>query len=134
MNVKNLSRGLAYRGKVFGKRQTYYVFAGDGFFAVFSFSKAKPNSGNFNIVRPEAIEYVRSRFAGSRGVTAKDVAARSRRSRQIANPLVALNVLYVLTALGDVRIDARRAGPKLYFNFQSVRARRLSSSRSRAGE
>jgi hypothetical protein len=122
MNVRSLAKGLAYRGEVSGKRQTYYVFEGDKSFAVFSFSRTKPNSGNFNIVRPDAIEYVRARFAGSRGVTARDVVAKGRGSRRVRNPLTALNVLYVLAALGDVTIDTRRAGPKLYFNFKSRRA------------
>jgi hypothetical protein len=93
MNVRSLSRGLAYRGEASGKRQTYYVFEGDDFFAVFSFSKTKPNSGNFNIVSPKAVEYVRSRFRRAKGVTAKDVVAKAKRSGHVPNSLAALNVL-----------------------------------------
>ena len=122
LDVRNLSKGLAYRGEVSGKRQTYYIFEGDDFFAVFSFSKTKPNSGNFNIVSPQAVEYVYSRFRRAKGITAKDVFAKGKRSRHVPNSLAALNVLYVLAAQGHAKVDARRSGPKLYFNFKSGRA------------
>jgi hypothetical protein len=120
--VRSLSRGLAYRGEASGKRQTYYVFQGDDFFVIFSFSKTKPNSGNFNIVSPRAVEYVRSRFRRSKGVTAKDVVAKAKRSGHVPNSLAALNVLYVLAAQGHAKVDARRAGPRLYFNLTGRRA------------
>ena len=124
MNVKKLVQGLAYLGDVDGKRQTYYVFQGDGFYLVLSFSKTKPKAGNFNIVDSEAVEYVRNRFRGKKAVTANDVVARSRRSSHARTSLIALNILYVLAALGDLSVDATRADPKLYFNFKSGRAGR----------
>ena len=34
MNVKKLVRGLTYLGAVTGKKQTYHVFKGAGFFLV----------------------------------------------------------------------------------------------------
>jgi hypothetical protein len=117
MNVKGLLQGLAYRGRVEGRRQTYYVFQGERSYLVLSFSKTKRNAGNFNIVESEAVEYVRSRFRRARAVTSSDVVAKARRTPHVPSSLAALNILYVLAATGDVRIDARRAGPKLYFNF-----------------
>jgi hypothetical protein len=122
MNVKSLVEGLSYLGKVNGKRQTYHVFRGGNGFLVLSFSRTKSNSGNFNVVESKAAEYVRTRFAGAKGVTANDVVAKGKRSHHVPSSLAALNILYVLTATGDARIDARRAGPKLYFNFRPGRA------------
>jgi hypothetical protein len=122
MNIKNLVQGLSYVGKADGKRQTYYVFQGKGYFLVMSFSKLKPHAGNFNIVEAEAVEYVRSRFAGAKAVTVNDVVAKGKRTRHVPGPLAALNILYVLAALGHLSVDARRAGLKLYFNFKRGRA------------
>ena len=122
MHVKNLIKGLSYVGEAEGKRQTYYVFRGDGFFLVVSFSKTKLNAGNFNIVDSEAVDYVRKHFRGKKAVTANDIVARAKRSRHVPSSLVALNILYVLVTLGDVKPDARREGPQLYFNFRVGRA------------
>jgi hypothetical protein len=117
MNARKLVQGLSYVGRADGKRQTYHVFRGDKYFLVLSFSRSKRNAGNFNVVESEAVEYVRARFAGSRGVTTNDLVARAKRSRHVPNSLAALNILYVLTATREARIDSRRAGPKLYFNL-----------------
>jgi len=117
MNVKKLMQGLSYVGDAEGKRQTYYVFRGDECFLALSFSKTKPQAGNFNIVDSEAVDYVRSRFRSKKGVTAKDVVARAKSSRHVTSSLAALNILYVLVGLGEVRVDARRDSLKLYFNF-----------------
>ena len=124
MNVKSLVQGLSYVGTARGKRQTYYVVRGQDDFLVLSFSKTKPQAGNFNIVEAEAVDYVRSRFRGAKGVTATAVAAKAKRTRHVPSPLAALNILYVLATLGDVSVDARRTGSKLYFNFKKGRARR----------
>ena len=122
MNVKNIVQSLNYVGKASGKRQTYYVFRGEDDFLVLSFSRTKPQAGNFNIVEADAVDYVRSRFAGAKAVTVNDVVAKAKRTRRVRSPLAALNILYVLNALGDLSVDARRAGPKLYFNFKQRRA------------
>jgi hypothetical protein len=121
MNVRSLVQGLSYVGKADGKRQTYYVFQGRDSFLVMSFSKTKPHAGNFNVVEAEAAEYVRSRFAGAKALTVNDVVAKGKRTRHVPGPLAALNILYVLAAMGDVGVDARRTGPKLYFNFKRRR-------------
>jgi hypothetical protein len=121
MNVKRLVQGLSYVGEADGKRQTYHVFQGAEAFFVLSFSRSKPNAGNFNVVKPDAVEYVRTRFAGSHAVTTNDVVARAKRSRHVRTSLAALNILYVLVATGDASVDTRRAGPKLYFNFKRRR-------------
>ena len=121
MNVRGLVQGLSYVGKAVGKRQTYYVFQGRDSFLVLSFSKTKPHAGNFNVVEAEAVEYVRSRFAGAKALTVNDVVAKGKRTRHVPSPLAALNILYVLAAMGDVSVDARRTGPKLYFNFKRRR-------------
>ena len=122
MNIKSLVQGLSYVDRVAGKRQTYYVFRGHDYFLVLSFSKTKRQAGNFNIVESEAVDYVRPRFRGKKAVTSNDVVVKAKRSRHVASALAALNILYVLAALGDAKVDARRVGPKLYFNFKSGRA------------
>lgn len=121
MKVKSIVQGLSYVGKANGKRQTYHVFRGEDDFLVLSFSRTKPQAGNFNIVEAEAVDYVRSRFAGAKAVTVNDVVAKAKRTRHVRSPLGALNILYVLAALGDLSVDARRTGPKLYFNFRQRR-------------
>ena len=119
MNIKRLAQGLTYLDEVDGKRQTYYVFRGYDYFLVLSFSKTKLQAGNFNIVESEAVDYVRHRFLGKKAVTSNDIVAKAKRSRHVPSPLSALNILYVLAALGDAKVDARRVGSKLYFNFKS---------------
>jgi hypothetical protein len=97
------------------------VFHGKDDFLVLSFSKTKPHAGNFNIVEPEGVEYVRTRFAGAKSVTVNEVVMKAKRTRHVPGPLAALNILYVLAAMGDLSVDSRRAGPKLYFNFRRRR-------------
>ncbi|HEY6102214.1 MAG TPA: hypothetical protein VI007_03190 [bacterium] len=122
MNVKKLVQGLSYVGEAEGKRQRYYVFRGGDDFLALSFSKTKPQAGNFNIVGSEAVDYVRSRLKRRKAVTAKDVWAIAKRSRHVPTSLAALNILYVLVALGEAKADARRVGPKLYFNLSGGRS------------
>jgi len=116
MNAKKLVRGLTYLGNVTGKKQTYHVFGGAGFYFVLSFSRSKRGAGNFNYVDAGAVEYVHKRFAGKSNVTTADVVKKTRRSRRVGNALAALNMLYVLAAMGRAKVDARRSGPKLFFN------------------
>ena len=54
MNIRSLSAGLSFRGRVDGQRQAYYVFEGPKIFLVFSFSRSKPKAGYFNAVDMEA--------------------------------------------------------------------------------
>lgn len=54
MNVQSLTKGLKYIGEAEGKRQTYYVFEGEGYFLVISFKKGDPTTGNFSVVESEA--------------------------------------------------------------------------------
>jgi len=116
-NIARIKSGLQFRGEVSGVRQTYYVFEAEGCFFVMSFarSEAKPGAGYFNIVDKAAVDYVRGRFAGGKKVTAKDVLARARRTKHAATSLVALNILYVLTALGEAKIVAEGSHRQLVF-------------------
>jgi hypothetical protein len=116
MNVRKLMQGLKYLGNVTGKKQTYHVLEGTGSFLVLSLSRAKRGGGNFNIVDAAAVDYVHERFAGKSGVTTGDVVRRARKSRHVRDALAALNILYVLAAKGRAKVDARRGGPKLFFN------------------
>lgn len=119
MNIRSLTTGLEYKGAVKGKRQTYYVFEGRREFLVMSFSRAKANAGNFNVVSRAAVQYVGQRFGGRQGLTAKIVSQKSRKPRMVRNPLAALNILYVLVAIGRATIDTRRQRePQIYFNVK----------------
>jgi hypothetical protein len=117
VNIRSLTRGpLSYQGEVEGKRQTYYVFEAGQYYLIMSLSRSKPNAGNFNVVEVERAAHVARRFAGRKGVTAKDVATASRRGRRVATPLEALNILYVLVATRRAKIDTRFRERQLYFN------------------
>jgi hypothetical protein len=125
MNIRTLQRGLTYRGHVKAVRQTYHVFEAQGYFFVLSFAlaKARRGSGYFNVVDAGAVDYVQQRLGGRRGVTAKDVVAAARRTRHTPTTLVALNVLYILVALGSASILRAGENRQLFF---AVRKRRVS--------
>jgi len=123
MNIRTLQRGLKYRGRVEAVRQTYHVFEAHGYFFVLSFalSKSRRGSGYFNVIDTDAVDYVQQRIGGARGITAKDVVARARRTRYIPTTLVALNVLYILVALGSASILRSGANRQLFFSVKRQR-------------
>ena len=120
MDIRKLQQGLAYRGRVAGVRQTYHVFEGKGYYFVVSFarSRARRGAGYFNVVDQAAVEFVRQRFRGRSGVTAKDVVAAAKRTRHIPTSLLALNVLYVLVALGKASIQRSGENRQLFFKVR----------------
>jgi hypothetical protein len=130
VNLRRLIAGLDFRGTVEGQRQTYYVFEGQGFFFICSFSRRKAKAGNFNTVDLDAVRYAERLVAHRRGVTAQDLYKRSRNRRHVGSALEALNILYVLVAMGRVRIDRRHKGRQLVFNANRPDTR---GQRSRAG-
>ena len=125
MNIRTLQQGLNYRGRVKAVRQTYHVFEARGYFFVLSFalSKARRGSGYFNVIDTGAVEYVQQRFGGTRGVTAKDVVAASRRTRHVPTTLAALNVLYILVALGSASIARAGKNRQLFFTVKKSRGK-----------
>ncbi len=118
MNVENLAKGLTYKGEAEGKRQSYYIFEGSGFYLNLSFKKTDPNAGFFHAVDSEAVEYVLGKFGGASGVTAQDVFDRAHTTRHVSKNLDALNILYVLVGLGHARVDKRHKEKSLYFNIK----------------
>jgi hypothetical protein len=122
MNIRSLTMGLQYSGEVKGKRQTYHIFRGKSQYLVMSFSRSKANAGNFNVVSSEAVEYVARRFSGRQGLTAKVLNKASRRPRLVRGHLAALNILYVLVAIGRAKIDARFQEREIYFNVKKAAA------------
>jgi hypothetical protein len=122
MNIKMLQRGLKYCGRVKAVRQTYHVFEAQGYFFVLSFalSKTRRGSGYFNVIDTGAVEYVRQRMGGTRGVTAKDVVTAARRTRHIPSTLAALNVLYILVALQAASIVRAGKNRQLFFAVRKV--------------
>jgi hypothetical protein len=129
MNIRALQRGLRYRGRVEAVRQTYHVFESDRHFLVLSFARARSRrgSGYFNLIDRAAVDYAQQRFGGRRAVTAKEVAAAARGGRGIATRLAALNVLYVLVALGAAGIARSGEHRQLFFNVRKAGARRPRS-------
>jgi hypothetical protein len=87
-----------------------------------SLSRSKANAGNFNVVPSDAVAYVARRFAGTQGLTAKTVHKTSRRPQLVGSHLAALNILYVLVAIGYARIDARFHEREIYFNVKRTAA------------
>jgi hypothetical protein len=126
MNIQTLQRGLTYIGRVKAIRQTYHVFEAHGYFFVLSFalSKTRRGSGYFNVIATNAVNYVQQRFGGTRGVTAKDVVLASRRTRHVPTTLAALNVLYILIALGSASIARAGEHRQLFFTVKKSRAKR----------
>jgi len=120
MNIRTLQRGLTYCGRVKAVRQTYHVFQAEGYFFVLSFalSKTRRGSGYFNVVDTAAVDYVRQRVGGTRGVTAKEVVAAARRTRYIPTTLAALNVLYILVALRSASIVRAGKHRQLFFSVR----------------
>jgi hypothetical protein len=118
MNVENLAKGLTYKGEAEGKRQTYYIFEGHGFYFVVSFKATDPDAGYFRVVDSEATAYVLSHFSGKTGVTAKDVFKAAHKNRHASGNLDALNILYALVGLGHARVDKRHTERSLYFNIR----------------
>jgi hypothetical protein len=126
MNIRSLQQGLKYRARVDGVRQTYHVFEGRDYYFVLSFARAKSKAGGgyFNVIKADAVDYVQSRFGGRSGVTAQDVAASARRTRHVPTSLYALNILYVLVALGDATILRQGERRQLLFRVRTARARK----------
>jgi hypothetical protein len=122
MNIRKLQQGLAYRGRVAAVRQTYHVFEAKDYFFVLSFalSKARKGSGYFNVVDQAAVRYVLARLGGKRGVTAKDVVAAAKRTKHVPSSLLALNILYVLVALGHATIQRAGAHRQLFFTVRKL--------------
>ena len=120
MNIRTLQRGLTYCGRVKAVRQTYHVFQAEGYFFVLSFalSKTRRGSGYFNVVDTAAVDNVRQRVGGTRGVTAKEVVAAARRTRYIPTTLAALNVLYILVALRSASIVRAGKHRQLFFSVR----------------
>lgn len=123
MNLRRLIAGLDFRGTVEGQRQTYYVFEGEGFFFICSFSRRKKKAGNFNIVDLEAVRHAERLLGRRLRVTAQELYQRSRNRRHVGTALEALNILYVLVATGRLRIDRRHKGRQLVFNANRPGAR-----------
>ncbi len=120
MKIETLQRGLKYRGRVKAVRQTYHVFEAERYYFVLSFalSQARRGSGYFNVIDTNAVQYVQQRMGGTRGVTAKDVVAAARRTRHVPTTLAALNVLYILVALGSASIARAGAHRQLFFTVR----------------
>ncbi len=116
MNIRSLAKGLKYCGEATGKRQTYYVFESGKAYVVMSASRTKRASGYFNLVSREAVERIRKSYAGRQDVTARQLAVRSR-GPGVRDALQALNILYVLVAIGRAKRDDRYQDQRLHFNI-----------------
>jgi hypothetical protein len=116
MNIRSLARGLTFCGEATGKRQAYFVFESAAGYVVMSASRTKRASGYFNLVSRDAVNRIRKRYAGKQDVTAKQLAARSR-GAGVRDALQALNILYVLVAIGAAKRDDRHQDSRLHFNI-----------------
>lgn len=121
MDIKSLQKGLRYCNRVKGVRQTYHVFEAQDYYFVLSFARAKSRaSGYFNVVDKAAVEYVQGSLGGTRGLTTRDVAIAGRRSRHAPSRLEALNILYVLVALGRASITRVGERRQLFFTLRKA--------------
>ena len=103
-------------------RQTYHVFEAKEYFFVLSFarSRARRGAGYFNVADRAAVDYVHSRLGGRSGVTAKDVVTMARRTKHVSTSLLALNILYVLVALGHAAILRAGEHRQLFFSVRKM--------------
>ena len=83
-----------------------------------SYSKTKPNSGNFTIIQKDSVKYVAEKLSGKKNVTSSDLFHNSRKPNLIGSQIEALNILYVLVALGKAKILKKRLGSALQFNVK----------------
>ena len=123
MDIRKLQKGLKYRGRVGAVRQTYHVFETQDYFFVLSFalSVARKGSGYFNVVDLAAVTYVQRRLGGRSGLTAKEVFLSARRTKHVPSSLAALNILYVLVALGQATLLRVGAHRQLFFSIRKPR-------------
>jgi len=117
MHASEALTGLESVGGAQGLKQTYDVLRGRRHYVVASMSRVKRRSGNFNVVGREAVEATHESFAGQEAVTSKMVRQRLQRRGVAVEALEALNILYVLVALGQARVDRRRSQRALFFNI-----------------
>ena len=117
MNAREVLTTLEPIGSAEGLKQTYEVLRGKKQYIVGSMSRVKRHSGNFNVVSAEAVEATQASFAGQEAVTSKMVRQRLHRRGIELETLEALNVLYVLVAMGEARVDRRRSQHALFFNI-----------------
>jgi hypothetical protein len=120
MDLRRQLTQLSYVGKVQGQRQVYHVFEGGDRYLIASASRSKPNAGYFNLVEKGTLDYVYKRLSGERGVTSQYIVRQAKRTKRIVDSLHALNILYVLVALGKAKIDRKREGRRLYFDIQAA--------------
>ncbi len=118
LSVKSLTKGLQFHDEVQGKRQRYYILSSRRHYFILSMSRSKRSAGNFNLVSKSAVEKLRRRLRGQQGLTAKLVFSRTRNRRLVPTHLAALNMLYVLVALGRATIDMRHRTRQLFFNVK----------------
>jgi hypothetical protein len=118
LSVTSLTKGLTFHGDVHGKRQQDYVLSSPGQYFIMSMSSKKPASGNFTLVSKTAVESLHRRLRGQRGLTARRVFSRTRIPRLVPSHLAALNMLYVLVAMGRASIDARHKSREIFFNIK----------------
>jgi hypothetical protein len=123
VDIRKLQKGLKYRGRVGAVRQTYHVFEAQDYFFVLSFalSAARRGSGYFNVVDLAAVHYVQKRLGGRSGLTAKEVFLSARRTKHVSSSLAALNILYVLVALGQASLLRVGTHRQLFFAIRRLR-------------
>jgi hypothetical protein len=123
VDIRKLQKGLKYRGRVGAVRQTYHVFEAQDYFFVLSFARsvARKGSGYFNVVDLAAVTYVHKRLGGRSGLTAKEVFLSARRTKHVSSSLAALNILYVLVALGQATLLRVGTHRQLFFSIRKLR-------------
>jgi hypothetical protein len=107
MDIRNLEAGFSFRGQVDAQLCTHYVFEAHTHYLLLSCIRHEPaaNDGYFNMVDKRAVQFVRSRYFGQQGVTPMDVLHRAQRTRHVRSNVEALNILYILVALGQAQIE-----------------------------
>ena len=131
MKVEAVFGDLRYVDLVDSKKTSYCIFQGPKHYLSISF--AKPNSGYFTVVDPEAVEFVAARFAG-KTITRKTLTEHPQSTKYIPAGFDVFHILYVLVALKRAKIDralSKGAGTLLHFRIKAKKARPATPARLR---
>ena len=117
-NYRLFSSQLRFIDEVVGMKTAYYVYEAKNKYVLMSFSSA--TSGNFNIVDKGAVEQLLKLFSGKKSVTRKMVDEHPRMQKVLIGSFDALQLLYVVAAMGQATI-IRNKGRALLFNIKKSR-------------
>ena len=118
--IAELNEGLKYCGDVTSIKQRYFVFESATHYFLLSFRPHDPSSGNFSCTTKNSVDWVYKRWKGYERVSAAGVVEDAKKTRRVPDKHIALDILYVLTALSRAEIEGYFEHKELYFSVGPV--------------